>query len=102
METSMKKPNFEGSDYEPYELEYPPEEYADFEWAEDRGDIQDLEVDREPCGFCGGHLNPRGAFGARVVFECLGCRTMMTVVMEGWAGAEEDEWDEDEDQEWEP
>ncbi len=96
----MKTPNFEGSDYEPYELEYPPEEYADFESAEDRGDIQDLEVDREPCELCGGHLKPRGAFCARVVFECLGCMTMMTVVMEGWAGSNECEWEDEEDDAW--
>jgi len=96
----MKRLNFEGSEYEPYDLDFPPEDFADFARAEDRGDIEDLAENREPCEFCGGHLKPRGAFGARVVFECLGCRTMMTIEMEGWASGDEDEWDEEYEQEW--
>ena len=91
----MKNPKFEGSAYEPYHSEFPPEDYADFESAEDRGDIEDLAEDREPCDFCGGHLKPRGALGARVVFDCLGCKTLMTIEMEGWASEDEDEWNEE-------
>jgi hypothetical protein len=94
----MMDPELEGREYTPYRKDYPPEEYADFESAEDRGDIEDLAEGREPCELCGGHLKPRGAFGAKVVFECLGCSELMTIVMDGW-GRDDDEDDDDEEEE---
>jgi hypothetical protein len=89
-----------GGGYEPYHLDHDPEEYADFESAEDRGDVADLAEAREPCGRCGGHLKPRGAFGAQVVFDCLGCGERSTIVMEGWGPreGEDGEWDDDEEE----
>lgn len=92
-----------GGGYEPYNNDYPPEEYSDFVTAEDDGAIEDLAEGREPCEGCGGHLKPRGAFGAKVVFECLGCGDLTTILMDGWGPKgeddEEDDWDEDDEDE---
>ncbi len=93
----MKTPNFERSDYKPYGRAYPPEDYADFLAAEDDGVLEDLGEGREPCDACGGQLTPYGAFGAQVVFDCLGCGERTTIKMEGWDGEEENEdWEDEE------
>ncbi len=95
----MMTPNFRGSDYKPYDRAYPPEEYADFLAAEDDGVLEDLGEGREPCETCGGQLRPYGAFGAQVVFDCLGCKERTTVMMEGWDGEDEyTNWEDEEDE----
>ena len=76
-----------------YDDDFAPEDYADFERAEDRGDLQDLALDQEPCEKCGTRLTVRGAFGNRVLFECSTCDVLVQVE---WESDEPDDWYDDE------
>ena len=81
------------SDFIPYDRDYDPEDFADFDSVEDRHNLADLAL--EPCDLCGGELRVRGAFGHRVVVDCLGCSTRSILEL----GVDEDDEEEDEEDE---